>query len=61
MNIILKLLLIIVFGSFTIYVGSSIANFFGISEQYYGFYLFFVIALIFLYFVLPNKNTNIFT
>ena len=60
MNKMLQIVIAIILGSFAMYIFSSIANFFGISVQYYGIYMFFGLALGIFYFVLPNKPTNIF-
>jgi len=43
-----------------LYTMGSISNFFGLTFQYYGVYMFFGIAMLFLYFVLPSKRRNIF-
>lgn len=60
MNKILQFALMVVIGSFSMYIFSAIANFFGISYQYYGVYMMFAAAMVLLYFVLPSSTINIF-
>jgi len=43
-----------------LYTMSLISNFFGVTFQYYGVYMFFGAAVLFLYLVLPSKPQNIF-
>jgi hypothetical protein len=43
-----------------LYTVGSIANFFGISFEYYGVFMFLGLGLCFLYFILPSKHRNIF-
>lgn len=60
MNKLLQFAIAIVLVSLTLYVFNAVASFFNIGIQYYGVYMFFGVAMIFLYFILPNKTTNIF-
>lgn len=60
MNKILQLLLAITVGSFAMYIFSAIANFFGMGFQDYGVYMMLAIAVCLFYFILPEKEINIF-
>jgi hypothetical protein len=60
MNKFIQFFAILFVGSFSMYIFSSIANFFGIGFQYYGVYLLFATALGLLFFILPRKHANIF-
>ena len=42
------------------YIFNAMASFFNIGFQEYGFYMFFGVGLLLLYFVLPRKMVNIF-
>ena len=61
MNKVLQIIIIILAISFGTYTLSAISNFFNISFQNYGFYLFFIIGLAILYIFLPKKYSNIFS
>jgi hypothetical protein len=55
-----QLLYIIVFSICIVYVSSAIFSFFGIGLDVYGNYVFFILAMLLLYMVLPKDTGKLF-
>jgi len=60
MNKMLQIALAIFICGLGFYTINAVAQFFNIGFQDYGFYMFFGVGLLLLYFVLPSKMVNIF-
>ena len=60
MNKFLQFAIVLILTTFTIFLSAAIASFFGIGFQDYGVYVIFAVAMIVLYYILPNKPSNIF-
>lgn len=55
-----NILYIIVFSVCIVYVSSAIFSFFGIGLEVYGNYVFFILAMLLLYMVLPTNTGQLF-
>ena len=60
MNRLLQFAVALFLSLLVFYIFNAVAAFFNISFQEYGFYMFFGVGLLLLYFVLPSKMINIF-
>lgn len=60
MDFIKQLIYIIIFAFIFFYTTSLILSFFDVSMSEYGNYLFFILALLVFYVILPKKSSDVF-